>query len=82
MKTRLKNVTQFFNDFQDMPIVIVGNKLDKEREIERLEVEATVQCDWENGYAKKLLLISYRVSKKNVIYKYTKSFVCIFHIHF
>ena len=36
-----------------MPIVIVGNKLDKEREIERLEVEATVQCDWENGYAKK-----------------------------
>jgi len=35
---------------QDMPIVIVGNKLDKEREIERLEVEATVQCDWENGY--------------------------------
>ena len=80
MKTRLKNVTQFFNDFQDMPIVIVGNKLDKEREIERLEVEATVQCDWENGYAKKLLLILYRVSKKNVIYRYTESFVCIFHI--
>ena len=36
---------------QDMPIVIVGNKSDKDiREMERVEVEALVQMDWENGY--------------------------------
>ena len=37
---------------QDMPIVIVGNKTDRERdrEMEKLELETVVQCDWENGY--------------------------------
>ena len=35
---------------QDMPIVIVGNKTDADRELDRAEVEAVVQCDWENGY--------------------------------
>ena len=37
---------------QDMPIVIVGNKLDKEREtdLSNVELETMVKCDWENGY--------------------------------
>ena len=35
---------------QDMPIVIVGNKTDTVRELDRVEVESVVQCDWENGY--------------------------------
>ena len=35
---------------QDMPIVIVGNKVDRDREMDKVEVESVVQCDWENGY--------------------------------
>ena len=35
---------------QDMPIVIVGNKTDTARELDTVEVESVVQCDWENGY--------------------------------
>ena len=31
----------------DMPMVVVGNKTDLERKV---ETEALVQCDWENGY--------------------------------
>ena len=33
-----------------MPIVIVANKVDKEREIDQIETETTVMMDWENGY--------------------------------
>ena len=35
---------------QDMPIVIVGNKTDTARELDRVQMESVVQCDWENGY--------------------------------
>ena len=33
-----------------MPMVIVGNKIDKERKLPALEIEATVCLDWECGY--------------------------------
>ena len=33
-----------------MPIVIVANKTDKEREMDQIETETTVLMDWENGY--------------------------------
>ena len=35
---------------QDMPMVVVGNKTDLEREMDMVEMEALVQCDWENAY--------------------------------
>ena len=35
---------------EEMPLVVVGNKTDLERQIPREEAEATVLCDWENGY--------------------------------
>ena len=35
---------------EGMPVVVVGNKTDLERQIPREEAEATVLCDWENGY--------------------------------
>ena len=35
---------------EGMPMVVVGNKTDLERQIPREEAEATVLCDWENGY--------------------------------
>ena len=35
---------------EGMPLVVVGNKTDLERQIPREEAEATVLCDWENGY--------------------------------
>ena len=35
---------------EGMPLVVVGNKTDLERQISREEAEATVLCDWENGY--------------------------------
>ena len=35
---------------EEMPLVVVGNKTDLERQISREEAEATVLCDWENGY--------------------------------
>ena len=35
---------------EEMPVVVVGNKTDLERQIPREEAEATVLCDWENGY--------------------------------
>ena len=35
---------------EEMPMVVVGNKTDLERQIPREEAEATVLCDWENGY--------------------------------
>jgi len=34
----------------DTPIVIVGNKSDAVRELDKSETEATVVFDWENGY--------------------------------
>ena len=34
----------------DMPMVVVGNKTDMERKVVKVETEALVQCDWENGY--------------------------------
>ena len=33
-----------------LPLVVVGNKTDLERNISREEAEATVNLDWENGY--------------------------------
>ena len=35
---------------EEMPLVVVGNKTDLERQMPREEAEATVLCDWENGY--------------------------------
>ena len=34
----------------DLPLVVVGNKTDLEREISQEEAEAVVCCDWENSY--------------------------------
>ena len=34
----------------DMPMVVVGNKTDLERKMDLVEMEALVQCDWENAY--------------------------------
>jgi len=34
----------------DAPIVIVGNKIDADRVVEKEETEAIVELDWENGY--------------------------------
>ena len=34
----------------DTPMVIVGNKTDEERIVDKKETEALVMCDWENGY--------------------------------
>ena len=34
----------------DMPIVVVGNKVDLERKVNEKETEGLVECDWENGY--------------------------------
>ena len=34
----------------DMPIVVVGNKTDMERQVNKVETESLVECDWENGY--------------------------------
>ena len=33
-----------------MPVVVVGNKIDLERKVDKAETEALVMCDWENGY--------------------------------
>ena len=33
-----------------LPLVVVGNKTDLERNISKEEAEATVNLDWENGY--------------------------------
>ena len=35
---------------EELPLVVVGNKTDLARQIPREEAEATVLCDWENGY--------------------------------
>ena len=35
---------------EELPLVIVGNKTDLVRQIPIEEVEATVLCDWENGF--------------------------------
>ena len=34
----------------DMPVVVVGNKTDLSREVDMVETESLVKCDWENGY--------------------------------
>ena len=34
----------------DMPMVVVGNKIDLERKVDEKETEVLVECDWENGY--------------------------------
>ena len=47
---------------QDMPIVIVGNKTDTVRELDRVEVESVVQCDWENGYVECSAMFNNNVS--------------------
>ena len=33
-----------------MPLLVVGNKIDLERKVDKAETEALVMCDWENGY--------------------------------
>jgi GTPase SAR1 family protein len=35
---------------EELPLVVVGNKTDLTRQITSEEAEATVLCDWENGY--------------------------------
>ena len=45
-----------------MPIVIVGNKTDTVRELDRVEVESVVQCDWENGYVECSAMFNNNVS--------------------
>ena len=35
---------------QAFPIVVVGNKTDLDRVVDKIETEALVTCDWENGY--------------------------------
>ena len=35
---------------EEMPLVLVGNKTDLERQIPREKIQATVLCDWDNGY--------------------------------
>ena len=34
----------------ELPLVVVGNKTDLARQVPQEEAEATVLCDWENGY--------------------------------
>ena len=34
----------------ELPIVVVGNKSDLERNLDIAETESIVQCDWEQGY--------------------------------
>ena len=38
------------SNYPNIPIVIAGNKTDLDRELARLETEATVCFDWECGY--------------------------------
>ena len=35
----------------DMPMLVVGNKIDLDRTVDEKETEGLVEFDWENGYA-------------------------------
>ena len=35
---------------QSIPIVVTGNKTDLEREVDKIQTESIVSCDWENSY--------------------------------
>jgi GTPase SAR1 family protein len=47
--SRLRDLVQQHRG-EELPIVVVANKTDLARQITREETEATVLCDWENGY--------------------------------
>ena len=46
-----------------MPIVIVANKTDKERELDAIETETVVLMDWENGYVESSAMLNKNISQ-------------------
>ena len=46
-----------------MPIVIVANKTDKERELDQIETETVVLMDWENGYVESSAMLNKNISQ-------------------
>ena len=57
-----------------MPIVIVANKTDKEREMDQIETETTVLMDWENGYVECSAMLD-KVQNKYKEYLISFSFI-------
>ena len=46
-----------------MPIVIVANKTDKERELDAVETETVVLMDWENGYVESSAMLNKNINQ-------------------
>ena len=46
-----------------MPIVIVANKIDRERELDNVETETIVSMDWENGYVECSAMLNKNISE-------------------
>ena len=47
----------------DMPIVIVANKTDKQRELDQIETETVVLMDWENGYVESSAMLNKNIGQ-------------------
>ena len=61
-----------------MPIVIVANKTDKERELDQIETETVVLMDWENGYVESSAMLNKNITQifKELLHQARSELAC------